>query len=92
MRVNESSYGTHWVVELNSEERNLIFDPFDPLDDHLPSYLHHAGHRYIKQDAYDWMLANIGEPSIDWSILSGSKIIHIMEKDKAALFKLTYSL
>lgn len=52
-----------WVI-LTPEETDRFFDPFDPMDQAMPSHLHHAGHRYIKEDIYAWLVENFGEVGV----------------------------
>jgi hypothetical protein len=80
-----------WMVELTEPEVERMFDRFDPMDERMPSHLHHIGHRYIKQDVYDWLAANVGHAGHSWLFQSGSrKTGFIQGKDKALLFKLTW--
>jgi len=84
--------GDH-VVYLTKEETDELFDPFDPTDENLPSYLHHARHRFITQEAYDWLETSVGEPKIHWQSFSmgGDKRGFQFEtRDKAMLFKLRF--
>lgn len=81
--------GTH-CIRLTPDEVDQHFDPFDPLDQDLPSHLHHAGHRFIKESTYEWLVAHVGEPYQGWQSMNGGKIISFEDKDKAMLFKLTY--
>lgn len=81
------------IVYMTKEETDELFDPFDPHDQDLPFYLHNARHRFIKQDAYDWLEANVGEPKIHWqSFAMGSDKygFQFLQADKAMLFKLRY--
>ena len=83
------------VVEfhLTKEEADCIFDPFDPNDHDMPSHLHHRGHRYIKDDVYQWMIENVGQAPFQWTTFTGPwgcKVI-IWGEDKAALFKLAWA-
>lgn len=84
-------YGWH-VLFLSPEETDQFFDPFDPSDTDMPSYLHHRGHRYIKDNVYQWLIANVGEASIAWKSegTSRSRELLFVDKDKAMLFKLTF--
>lgn len=74
----------------------MMFDPFDPEDDRMPSHLYHRGHRYIKQETYDWLVANIGPdgwPRGKWTIVDEGlrrKGFVFGQKDHAMLFKLTW--
>jgi hypothetical protein len=85
-------HGDH-VVYMTKEETNELFDAFDPHDADLPSYLHHARHRFIKEDAYNWLEQHVGQPKIHWqSFPMGSDKygIQFLTKDKAMLFKLAH--
>ena len=93
MRYYEGIQGHHNII-LTRDETNRLFDQFDPTDDNLPSYLHHRGHRPIKQEPYDWLVAHVGEPYMGWRVGEASsqneKMFLFDDKEKAMLFKLTY--
>lgn len=79
------------VFELTEAETDVFFEEFDPSDYEMPSHLFRAGHRYIKEDIYEWMVANIGQPQVDWKHDGNSRIrqFQILDAKKAMLFKLT---
>jgi hypothetical protein len=83
------------ILSLTEGETDELFDPFDARDKDMPSHLYHAGHRYIKQEPYDWLIANVGQPYQGWQILSRStrnrKDISFSDKEHAMLFKLTFA-
>jgi hypothetical protein len=53
-----------FYVTLTPEETDRFFDPFDPMDHEMPSHLHRARHRYIKEDIYAWLVENFGEVGV----------------------------
>lgn len=96
MKYWENEIGYH-AVKLTVGETNSLFDQFDPHDDNVPSYLHHARHRFIKQEPYDWLVAHCGDPDqrgCRWRIHSGgdqnAKSLFFDLKEDAMLFKLTF--
>lgn len=83
--------GTDHLLVLSEEETDEFFDAFNAND--LPSHLYYAGHRYIKDEPYNWMIAHVGEPQVDWSHISagiGQRAFQFKDGGKAALFKLTF--
>lgn len=89
------------LLYLTERETDRCFDPFDPHDDSLPSHLHHVGHRYIKQEVYDWLLNNVcsqQERDTDhitsyrhWSQSVYRRVFMFESKDAAMQFKLAWS-
>ena len=86
------------VVELEtSDEMDIMYDPFDMNDEQMPSHLHHAGHRYIKEDVYHWLVANVGNDGMFrggmWETTNAGfrkKRFHFRLKAHAMLFKLRW--
>jgi len=78
---------------LTSEETDKLFDPFDSCDSTMPSHLYHTRHRFIKEDPYEWLVENVGQPQIDWSHYGynlDQRAIRFRDRTKAMLFKLTF--
>lgn len=86
----------HCISLESAAETDKFFDPFDPLDDKMPSHLHHRGHRYIKEDVYNWLTTNIGPDTFSqqgvWEIdhVSRNKAFYFLDKAHAMKFKLAY--
>lgn len=81
------------VILLSRAETDLHFDPFDPLDAELPSHLHYARHRFIKEATYEWLIANVGQDNVDWKhfgIGDDCRAFQFKDKGKAAMFKLAF--
>lgn len=90
--VKDPAFGAH-LVFLSPEETDRFFAPFDPTDNDMPSYLHRLGHRYILDEPYQWLLANVGEPKVDWESFRSDgtcRAFSFDDPNKAMLFKLTY--
>ena len=86
---NEKSY----YLFLTEDETDQHFDPFDPTDSELPSHLHHAGHRFIRDETYEWLIANVGEPQINWGSSrtnNQSRFFWFNDKSHAMKFKLVF--
>lgn len=80
------------VLFLSPAETDRFFEAFDPQDKELASHLYHNGHRFIKEDTYGWLEANVGEVGVDWRHegTKNSREFMFRDKDKAMLFKLTF--
>ena len=91
MRYYVDDSGFH-VIELTPKETDQFFDPFDPQDDSIPSYLHHRGHRYIKENVYNWLIEVIGQSNIDWRFdgYLDSRSFYFKDKKNAMMFKIRY--
>jgi hypothetical protein len=86
-------YDTGVLIVLNEAETDTMFDPFDPLDDKMPSYLHHRRHRYIKEETYDWLETSIGSNQKHWRVVRSngkSAYLWMSSRAEAVLFKLTW--
>lgn len=84
--------GNDHVIDLTPEETDRFFEPFEKYSDEMPSHLFHVGHRYIKEDIYNWLVTSVGDPSIDWASegTRNSRAFRFKTKDKAMLFKLCF--
>ena len=82
------------VLFLDREDTDRFFDAFDPNNQEVPSYLIRNGHRFIKEEIYEWLVANVGEPNEAWrhegNIGNRGRELLFVDKDKAMLFKLTF--
>lgn len=86
----------HCMALESAAETDKFFDPFDPQDEQMPSHLHHRGHRYIKEDVYDWLVANIGPDTFarggKWEIEHSTpyRAFYFLDKADAMKFKLAF--
>jgi hypothetical protein len=84
---------TDWhTIVLNSKETDVFFEAFNLADEEIPSYLINAGWRFIRDDAYQWLLDNVGVANVDWRHQGTrtSREFLFRDKEKAMLFKLTF--
>lgn len=91
--MDYDTFGDDHVLTLTEEETDRFFDPFDPTDKDLPSHLHYSRHRFIKDDVYDWLEANVGAVGVMWNHQPfgyNCKSFHFRKPNHAMLFKLTY--
>lgn len=85
----------NYAIELTAEETDRFFEPFDYGDTHMPSHLFHGGHRYIKEDIFNWLQANVGDVDrLAWKSCplrsNTTRFFQFETKEAAMLFKLVH--
>ena len=81
------------VFFLTSEETDYFFYKFDRNNLSIPSHYLMNRYRFIREDVYEWLITNIGEPPSAWSTqrIIGDEdrwMFLFKEKSQAMMFKL----
>jgi hypothetical protein len=85
----------NYAIELTQEETDRFFEPFDYGDTNMPSHMFHAGHRYIKEDIFNWLQENVGDvDQFYWKHCplrsNTTRFFQFRTKEAAMLFKLVH--